>query len=115
MRTLTRAAMQSKTPGIPMEWLELVNRKSATYATRLLLVIAEYKKANNISEDVRLSARETEVLQDLYDGLSRAEIAANRDLSLSTVKTVLNTIYSKLGANTLADVIRISINRNLIK
>jgi LuxR family maltose regulon positive regulatory protein len=115
MRTLTRAAMRDENRGIPAEWLELVNRKSATYAKRLHLVLLEYKKANNIRDDVRLSARETEILMDLYDGLSRAEIAANRELSVSTVKMVLNTIYAKLGANSLADVIRIAINRNLIK
>jgi LuxR family maltose regulon positive regulatory protein len=115
MRTLTRLAMQSRIPGIPVKWLELVNRRSATYAKRLLSVMSEYKKANKITEDVRLSVRETEVLQDLYDGLSRAEIAAHRELSISTVKTVLNAIYTKLGANTLADVIRIAISQNLIK
>ncbi|MDR2780491.1 MAG: LuxR C-terminal-related transcriptional regulator, partial [Synergistaceae bacterium] len=115
MRTLTRAAMKDKDAGIPTQWLELVNRKASTYAKRLILVTLEYKKANNINDDVRLSPREMEILRDLYDGLSRTEIAANRDLSVSTVKMVLNTIYSKLGANSLADVIRIAINRNLIK
>ncbi|MDR2780297.1 MAG: LuxR C-terminal-related transcriptional regulator [Synergistaceae bacterium] len=115
MRTLTRAAMRDKDIGIPTQWLELVNRKASTYAKRLILVTLEYKKANNIKDDVRLSPRETEILRDLYDGLSRSEIAANRGLSVSAVKIVLNTIYSKLGANSLADVIRIAINRNLIK
>ncbi|MDR1379708.1 MAG: LuxR C-terminal-related transcriptional regulator [Synergistaceae bacterium] len=114
MRTLTRAAMREKDCGIPIQWLELINRKSATYAKQLLLVISEYKKANNIGDDVRLSTREMEVLQDLYEGLSRSEIAANRDLSITTVKMLLNTVYAKLGANSLADVIRISIKRNLV-
>ncbi|MDR1510863.1 MAG: LuxR C-terminal-related transcriptional regulator [Synergistaceae bacterium] len=115
MRTLTRAAMRDKNRGIPAQWLETVNRKSATYAKRLLQVIMEYKKANNIKDNARLSAKEMEILRDLYDGLSRTEIASNRELSVSTVKMVLNTIYAKLGANSLADVIRIAINRNLIK
>jgi LuxR family maltose regulon positive regulatory protein len=115
MRTLARAAMRDKRRDIPSQWLELVSRKSSTYAKRLLFVTLEYKKANNIRDDVRLSQREKEVLADLYDGLSRTEIAANRGLSVSTVKMVLNTVYSKLGANSLADVIRIAINRNLIK
>jgi LuxR family maltose regulon positive regulatory protein len=115
MRTLTRAAMRDKDSGIPGEWLELVSRKSSTYAKRLMLVTLEYKKANNINDDVRLSPREHEVLQDLYEGLSRAEIAANRGLSLSSVKMTLNMVYAKLGANSLADVIRIAVNRNLIK
>jgi LuxR family maltose regulon positive regulatory protein len=115
MRTLARAVARSDDSGIPAQWLELVNRKSSTYAKRLMLVALEYKKSNNINDDVRLSPREREVLQDLYEGLSRAEIAANRGLSLSSVKMTLNMVYAKLGANSLADVIRIAINRNLIK
>jgi LuxR family maltose regulon positive regulatory protein len=115
MRTLTRTAMQDKNCGIPLQWLELVNRKSAAYAKQLLLVLSEYKKANSIESGVQLSEREREILRDLYQGLSRAEIATNRNLSIAAVKMVLNMIYAKLGANSLADVIRIAVKRNLIK
>jgi LuxR family maltose regulon positive regulatory protein len=114
-RTLARAAMRENNCGLPAQWLELINRKSATYAKQLLLVISEYKKANNMEDDVRLSRREMEVLQDLYKGLSRSEIAASRNVSITTVKMVLNTIYAKLGANSLADVIRIAAKRDLVK
>jgi LuxR family maltose regulon positive regulatory protein len=109
MRTLTRVAMRDKNCVIPIQWLELVNRKSAAYAKRLLLVLSEYKKANSIENGVQLSEREMEILRDLYKGLSRSEIAANRDLSIATVKMALNTIYAKLGASSLADVIRIAV------
>ncbi|MDR1481155.1 MAG: LuxR C-terminal-related transcriptional regulator [Synergistaceae bacterium] len=115
MRTLTRVATQDKNCGIPVQWLELINRKSATYAKRQLSIISEYKKANNMGDDVLLSQREKEILQDLCDGLSRSEIAANHGLSIATVKMVLNTLYSKLGANSLADAIKTAITRNLIK
>ncbi|MDR2179542.1 MAG: LuxR C-terminal-related transcriptional regulator [Synergistaceae bacterium] len=115
MRTLTRAAMRDKNCGIPVQWLELVNRKSAAYAKQLLLVSSEYKKTNDIGNDVQLSKKETEVLRDLYKGLSRSEIAANCDVSIATVKMLLNTVYVKLGASSLADVIRIAVKRNLIK
>ncbi|MDR1508204.1 MAG: LuxR C-terminal-related transcriptional regulator [Synergistaceae bacterium] len=115
MRTLTRAAMKDKNCGIPVQWLKLMNRKSATYAKRRLQIILKYKKANNIMDDVRISPREMEVLRDLCDGLSRADIASNRELSVSTVKMALNSIYAKLGANNLAEVIKIAINRNLVK
>jgi LuxR family maltose regulon positive regulatory protein len=115
MRALARAATRDANCGIPAQWLERVDRKAAAYAKRLLLVISEYKKANNMSDDVRLSTREMEILHDLYEGLSRSEIAANRDLPIATVKIVLNTIYAKLGAGSLADVIKIAIKRNLIQ
>jgi DNA-binding NarL/FixJ family response regulator len=55
------------------------------------------------------------VLSDLYNGLSRSEIAANQNLSINTVKMVLNTIYAKLNANSVADVIRTALDRKLIR
>jgi LuxR family maltose regulon positive regulatory protein len=115
MRTLTAAAMRSDGCGIPRPWLEMVNRKAATYAKRLTQVISEYNRINNINDDVRLSPRETAVLNDLYHGLSRSEIAASQSLSINTVKMVLNTIYTKLGADNMADVIRAALERKLIQ
>ncbi|MDR1875371.1 MAG: LuxR C-terminal-related transcriptional regulator [Synergistaceae bacterium] len=117
MRTLTAAAMRDGNCAVPRQWLELINRKAATYAKRLAFVISEYKRANNLEEeyDTALSPREADVLHDLYHGLSRPEIAAAHDLSINTVKMVLSSLYTKLGADNVADVIRISLDRNLIK
>jgi LuxR family maltose regulon positive regulatory protein len=115
MRTLTAAAMRDEGCDIPHPWLEMINRKAATYAKRLTGVISDYRKANNIDDDdVRLSARETDVLNDLYHGLSRSEIAAGQGLSINTVKMILNAIYTKLGADNVADVIRIALKRKLV-
>jgi LuxR family maltose regulon positive regulatory protein len=115
MRTLTAAAARDKTCPIPRQWLDTIGRKAGAYAQQMAVVVSEYQKANNIGEDAHLSAKELDILGDLYHGLSRTQIAAARSLSLNTVRMTLNTIYTKLGADNVADVIRIALDRNLIQ
>ena len=54
------------------------------------------------------------MLKDLYHGLSREEIAANRHISINTVKKTLPAIYAKLDAKNNVDAIRIAMEKNLI-
>jgi len=124
MRTLTSYALKehslkgnslSKSAHkIPIAWLESVNRKSASYAKRLSHVIAKHKQAAGITDNVYISPREKQVLIDLSHGLSRSEIAASRNLSINTIKMVINNLYSKLGAENLADTIRIATQSKII-
>jgi ATP-dependent transcriptional regulator len=114
MRTLSAAALKESIRKIPKKWLENINRKSASYAKRQVHLIAEYKQANLIPDSIALSTRENEILADLSHGLSRSEIAANRGFSINTVKTVINNIYMKLGAENLAAAIRIASERKIV-
>jgi LuxR family maltose regulon positive regulatory protein len=115
MRTLTNAAMKNKNCSIPKQWLEKIHKKSATYAKKLAYVISEYRNANHLGNDAYLTAREMEILIDLHHGLSRTEIAANRDLSINTVKAAIQIIYGKLRAANAADAIRIAGSLKLLK
>jgi LuxR family maltose regulon positive regulatory protein len=114
MRTLAAAALKEPGVKIPKPWLEDINRKSASYAKRRTHVITEYNKAKGMTRSIVFSPREAEILADLSHGLSRAEIAANRGLSVNTVKMVINTLYTKVGAGNLADLIRIVVERKLM-
>ena len=114
MRTLTAFALKEKDCKIPKPWLESISRKSASYAKRLAHVTAKYKQANGVTDSLVISPRESEILRDLSHGLSRAEIAESRNLSINTVKMVVNNIYTKLGAENLADAIRIATERKMI-
>jgi LuxR family maltose regulon positive regulatory protein len=114
MRTLTAYAMRDKNCSIPRGWLENINKKSSAYAKRLAVVVANYKQANNLNEEMQLSERETGVLSDLCHGLSRSEIAANSGLSINTIKRIVSTLHTKLGADNLADIIRIATERKLV-
>ena len=115
MRTLIAFVLEEKDCNIPRQWMESISRKSASYAKRLSHVITEYKNANRIADSFAISPREKDILTDLSHGLSRTEIAASRNLSINTVKMVVNSVYTKLDAGNLADAIRIATERKLIK
>ena len=114
MRTLAAAAMQKPDCGIPRQWLATVNKRASLYAKYQSMMISAYEEKNGISSWMALSARETEVLRDLYAGLSRTDIAVKQGLSVNTVNTNVNSIYAKLHANNVADIIRVAIERKLL-
>jgi LuxR family maltose regulon positive regulatory protein len=50
------------------------------------------------------------VLTGLSQGLTREEIAGASGISLNTVKSVIRSVYNKLGALNRADAVRIAAN-----
>jgi len=114
MRTLTEFAQKNTKGKIPKSWLEAINRKAASYAKRLSHIFTEYQQEFGISNYNIISPREREILTDLSQGLSRTEIAASRNLSINTVKMVVNNVYMKLGTESLAEAIRIATEKKII-
>ena len=119
MRSLTASAMKEadcpeSTLSIPKTWLENINRRAASYAKRQAHVMIEYKHFHRLVNRIVLSPREAGILSDLSRGLSRTEIALNRDLSNNTVKMVITNICSKTGAESMADLIRIAVELRMI-
>jgi len=114
MRALTSAAMREPDIGIPKAWLEMIGSKSAYYAKYQSQFRSSHDKSSGTDGGVSLTDREIEVLRDLYNGLSRSEIAAHLNLSINTVKLFINNIYTKLDAHNLAEVIRKTIELKLL-
>jgi len=112
MRTLTMAALREHDSGIPGAWLETVRNKATSYAKSHSMFISEYEK-NNGGNKV-FSAREHDILSDLYHGLSQSEIASKRNLSINTVKMNMKNIYEKLDVHKISDVIRIAAEQRLV-
>ena len=115
MRTLTGAALRDEKCAIPRAWLEDVNRKSSALARRMNHMVMKNKAASGCDEDkIVLTNRETQVLKDLSQGLSRTEIAASQNISINTVKIVIRTIYDKLYVTSMNDAIRVAITSHLV-
>ena len=114
MRTLASSALKEKIAGIPESWLENIMRKAASYAKYQGHIALEYKKANGIMDNISITPRESDILSDLAHGFSRVEIAANRNLSINTVKMIINNVYGKFGAENLADLIRIAAELKMV-
>ncbi|MCL2775096.1 MAG: LuxR C-terminal-related transcriptional regulator [Oscillospiraceae bacterium] len=112
MRTLTTAVLNEHIAGISNSWLEMIKRKATSYAKNQSKFIAEYNKSNGINKE--LTVRENDILRDLYNGLSRLEIASQRNLSVSTVKTIITSIYEKLNVNKISDLVRVAAEQGLV-
>lgn len=67
-------------------------------------------------EQVPLTARETDVLRYLVQGLANKEIAARMNLSESGVKNTLQQLFTKTGVRTRSQLVRVALEhyRNLL-
>ncbi|MCC8023009.1 MAG: LuxR C-terminal-related transcriptional regulator [Clostridiales bacterium] len=114
MRAIIDAARKSPICKIPQAWLDMVYAKASTYGKRMAHVMKEYQTARKISgNEYNLTPREKEILEDLCQGLSRSEIALARNISVNTVKSMIKTIYGKIGALNLADAVRIAMTMRI--
>lgn len=114
LQQLAAAVSKRADSGVPGVWLKDISLKASIYAKKTAVIRSLYKEDNKVTDTVQLSEREQEVLNDLYQGLSREEIAANLYLSINTVKKILQSIYIKLDANNNIDAIRIAIEKKLV-
>jgi LuxR family maltose regulon positive regulatory protein len=118
MRALAGAALKDKIPGIPAAWLERVRRNASAYAKKLFFAAEQYRQPKQGPgahfAGTALSRREREVLAGLSQGLTREEIAGFSSISVNTVKSVIRSIYNKLGAANRADAVRIATSLGLV-
>jgi LuxR family maltose regulon positive regulatory protein len=113
MRTLVSTFLREQPDlGIPRTWLESLKHKATSYAKNQSTFITENKTGN--SNNKILSARENDVLNDLYHGFSQAEIASKRSLSVNTIKMVTKSIYDKLHVHKISDLVRIAAEQGLV-
>lgn len=76
--------------------------------------ILEGKREDAAAPHTRLSAREHQVFTLIIQGRTSAEIAAELDLTAGTVSNHLSKIKEKLGAHSVADIVKYAYRARLI-
>ena len=76
--------------------------------------IEEVQLAEKRPDVAPLSRRETEILQKVAYGATTKEVARDLDISPHTVKTHLERIFEKLGANDRAQAVAIAIRTGVV-
>jgi DNA-binding NarL/FixJ family response regulator len=80
-------------------------------AVRSLVAGANVRnEAENTAQS--LSARERSVLKAVFEGLTNKEIAANMQISESSVNAVLQQLFEKTGVRTRSQLVRIAIEQH---
>jgi len=116
IRHLIEFIRLKKLTDIPLSWLELIQTKASTYSKRINSLKQQLKKEMPESSiKYVLTGRETTILHNLSLGLTRNEIADEMNITGNTVKSMLQTIYTKLGAVNGPHAIKIAIVNNIIQ
>jgi LuxR family maltose regulon positive regulatory protein len=114
MRAMVTAFLEEKT-AVPAARLEQIRRDASVYMRRLNAVARRRETRNALRARAEiLSPREINILTGLSQGLTREEMAGAEELSINTVKSVIKSIYNKLGAINLADAIRIATEMKIL-
>jgi LuxR family maltose regulon positive regulatory protein len=116
-RTAFTAALKQKDCGIPRDWLLKIIRASSAYAKKLYAVAEKFRERQyeDKAVPVFLSRRELSVFKGLSRGLTREELAEDGNISINTVKSVIRSVYNKLGAVNRADAVRIGTGMGFLK
>ncbi|MDR1558980.1 MAG: LuxR C-terminal-related transcriptional regulator [Clostridiales bacterium] len=113
MSSLFKTINETELSCVSEEFRNGVKTFSSIYGKKYKFVCNALNETQD-EDKLKLSTREHEILTDIYHGLSRAEIATNRYISINTVKTALQMIYSKLGAKNNVVAVRIAQERGLL-
>lgn len=69
-------------------------------------LIAAFRRPATEVEESQLTARESQILADVAEGLSHKEIAGRLGLSTHTVNNHIKNVYAKLGVNRRSEALR---------
>lgn len=112
MRTLVDIARRQTRYTFESEWLNIVYTKASGYAKKLSTLQKHRQTDDHFKRE--LTPRRRQILQGLAFGYSLDEIAKQNQISINTVKTHVQLLYSQLGAVNRADAIRIATSLGML-
>ncbi|ONG53793.1 DNA-binding response regulator [Pseudoroseomonas deserti] len=75
--------------------------------------LAGFLRAGENTQDIRLTLRETEIVQLLAEGMSNKAVAARLAISVKTVETHRTAAMRKLDAHSVVDLVRYALRAQL--
>jgi LuxR family maltose regulon positive regulatory protein len=117
LQPLYAAALKRKNCSIPREWLERMYRGSSAYTKKLYVVAEKFRQPEyeDKASPVFIPRQELKVLVGLSHGLTRQELAKNGNSSINTIKSIIKSLYHRLGAVNSADAVRIATNMGILQ
>ena len=88
--------------------------KAVIHAALTRAFMDEVRFTPSYRNDTSLSRREIEILQGIASGSATKELARDLGISAHTVKTHLERIFDKLGANDRAQAVAIALRKGLV-
>lgn len=101
----------------PAQLVEAIHKVAAgemwldSRAVQSLVAGASNKSSEGLAVQ-SLSARERSVLNSVFEGLTNKEIAGRLQISESSVKAVLQTLFDKTGVRTRSQLVRIALEKH---
>lgn len=97
-----------------VDGIRAVARGEATFAPSVLSRVLKLLRPGTVTTET-LTARETEVLRRLADGLTTEQIAADLYVSVNTVRNHVNNIIRKLNVHSRLEAVSYAIRNGLIR
>ena len=97
-----------------IDGIRAVARGEATFAPAVLSRVLKLLRPGTVNTEA-LTARETEVLRRLADGLTTEQIGADLYVSVNTVRNHVNNIIRKLNVHSRLEAVSYAIRNGLIR
>jgi DNA-binding NarL/FixJ family response regulator len=107
--------LKSNSPSALAQAIRIVAAGGTWIDQTVMQLIAENARPHDDpieEEDERLTERERQVLQGVFEGLGNKEIGALIGVSLSVVKTTLQQLFHKTGVRTRGQLVRTALERS---